>query len=91
MLKVKIISQEGTVFDGEATHVLFPGTIGRFSIYPAHAPILSSLVKGNIICFTPDEEKAVFPIQNGYMELNNNEALVCIELVKGHNLIINHG
>jgi F-type H+-transporting ATPase subunit epsilon len=89
MIKIKIISQAGTVFDGEVLHVLFPGTVGRFAIYPKHAPLLSSLVKGNIICFLPEEEKAVFPIQRGFVEIKKDEALVCVELVNGHNFVLN--
>jgi len=91
MIKIKIISQAGTVFESDVKHVIFPGAVGRFSIYPMHASLLSTLVKGDIVCFLSEEEKTIFPIQSGFVEVKNDEVLVCVELNKDHNLVINHG
>ena len=90
-MKIKILSQAGTVFDGEATHIAFPGVIGRFTVYPLHAPILSALKKGDIECFVLDEEKIVFPIQSGFVEVLNNQAMVCVELTNEQMREMQHG
>ncbi|MDR3251918.1 MAG: F0F1 ATP synthase subunit epsilon [Tannerella sp.] len=51
MLRIKILSPTGLVYEGNVAHVTFPGEIGSFSVYPSHAPIISSLVTGEIVCF----------------------------------------
>ncbi|MDR1222109.1 MAG: F0F1 ATP synthase subunit epsilon [Tannerella sp.] len=79
MLTVKILSPAGTVFDGNVTHVTFPGGAGSFSVYPLHAPILSTLTGGNIICYVPDSERKTIPVQSGFVEVKNGQITVCIE------------
>lgn len=79
MIKITILSPSGVVYDSDVAHVMFPGAIGRFSVFPMHAPIVSSLKKGEIECFLPDGEKTVFPIQGGFVEVSNDRATVCVE------------
>lgn len=78
-INIKILSPTGTVFDGNVAHVTFPGEVGLFSVYPQHAPIISSLVKGSIICFPDSGEPQTFPIQSGFVEVKNNQISVCVE------------
>lgn len=78
-INIKILSPTGTIFDGEVLHVTFPGEIGSFSVYPQHAPIISSLVKGHIVCFPTDGEQQAFPIQSGFVEVKNDRISVCVE------------
>jgi len=78
-INIKILSPTGTVYDGNVSHVTFPGEIGLFSVYPQHAPIISSLVKGNIVCFPTDGEQQAFPIQSGFVEVKDNHISVCVE------------
>ena len=47
-MKLEIVSPKGSVFDGEADSVLFPGLMGDFMILPNHAPLLAVLSKGAI-------------------------------------------
>ena len=51
MLQIRIVSNTGTVYEGKVAHVTFPGEAGSFAVYPMHAPLISSLVKGDIICY----------------------------------------
>ena len=46
MLKLKIISPEKVIFDGEVESLKVPGIQGSFEVLNNHAPIISSLVKG---------------------------------------------
>lgn len=79
MIKMTILSPAGTVFDGNVAHVTFPGEAGSFSVYPLHAPIISTLIKGNIICYTSDSEKKTIPVQSGLVEVKDDRITVCIE------------
>ena len=91
MIKINIHTQTGVLFDGEVAHVTFPGEFGRFSVHPLHAPILSTLKKGDIVCFSPDEKETRFSIQNGFVEVKNDQATVCVELLYEQNKNKNHG
>ena len=79
MIKVIILSPSGTIYEGNVTHVTFPGEVGLFSVYPLHAPIISTLVKGDIICYPSDGEKKVISIENGFVEVKKDLATVCVE------------
>ena len=81
MIKITILSPSGIVFDSDVAHVMFPGTIGRFTVFPLHAPIVSTLKKGDIVCYLPDEEKTVFSIQGGFVEVKDDQATVCVEML----------
>ena len=79
MIRITILSPGGTIYDGEVTHVTFPGATGAFAVYPAHAPIVSTLVKGAIACFTATGDVLRFPVGNGFVEVRNDRATVCVE------------
>jgi F-type H+-transporting ATPase subunit epsilon len=79
MIDLKILSPQGTLYEAKVSHVTFPGEIGAFAVYPSHAPLISSLVKGNIVCFLRNDEKQTFPIRSGFVEIKNDRATVCVE------------
>jgi F-type H+-transporting ATPase subunit epsilon len=85
MIKMKILSPTGTVFDGNVAHVTFPGGAGSFSVYPLHAPIVSTLTKGNIVCYAPDGGKKTIPLQSGFVEVKDNGITVCMEQIPEQN------
>jgi len=43
MLKLRIVSPEEVIYDGDANSLKVPGTLGSFEILDHHAPIISSL------------------------------------------------
>jgi F-type H+-transporting ATPase subunit epsilon len=90
MIKIKVLSPSGVVYDSDVSHVTFPGAAGGFAVYPMHAPILSALKKGDIVCFSNDEEKTVISIQSGFVEVKNDRATVCVEMSDEQNKDNNH-
>ena len=46
---LEILSAEEKIFSGEVESVILPGSSGQFQILNNHAPIISSLKKGEII------------------------------------------
>ena len=83
MVEIRIFSPLGIVYDTDVEHVTFPGTDGRFAVYPMHAPIVSTLKKGDIICYSSDGEEKIFHIQSGFVEVKNDQAIVCVEQLNG--------
>ena len=45
----QILTPNGSLFEGEVTGVKLPGTQGSFEVKANHAPIVSTLEKGNVI------------------------------------------
>jgi F-type H+-transporting ATPase subunit epsilon len=78
MLKLKIVSPEKIEFQGEASDVKVPGTMGNFEILENHAPIISSLQKG-MVEYTTSEGVQQLPIAGGFVEVLKNEVSLCVE------------
>lgn len=79
MLKLKIISPEKIVYNGEAESVLVPGTLGSFEILNDHAPIISSLEHGKLE-YTTSAGKQELMVDGGFVEVQKNVVSVCVEL-----------
>ncbi len=77
-LKLTIISPEKELYNGEVRKVTLPGTLGRFTILPHHAPIVSSLEKGTVVYATPDGTEHTLDIGGGFVELSNGIISVCV-------------
>ena len=65
---LEIITPEKQVFSGEVTSVQFPGINGGFEILNNHAPIISTLGKGEIRVITTDKNTEKFDINGGVIE-----------------------
>ncbi|MCI6618376.1 MAG: ATP synthase F1 subunit epsilon [Prevotella sp.] len=79
MLRLKIISPERIVFNGDVENILVPGTLGEFEILKDHAPIISTLEAGRVV-YTTLEGKQQINIQGGFVEVKRNEVSLCVEL-----------
>ena len=73
---LEIITPEKKVFTGEVISVKFPGTIGGFEVLNSHAPIISTLTKGNIRVINTDKSTENFKIKGGVIEMQNNKIIV---------------
>jgi len=91
-MKLQIVSPEAQLYNGEVESITVPGTSGSFQILNNHAPIVSTLVagevkiKGNIILDEQNKEKfsqhgnsTYLNIKSGTVELSNNNVILLIE------------
>ena len=74
MLDLIVVSPEKVIFEGRARSVIFPGEEGVFEALSFHKPLLSRLVKGNLIV-----DGRSFPIRRGIVGVNHNKATVVVE------------
>lgn len=79
MLKLKIVSPEKVVYDGDIVSVIVPGTLGQFEILDNHAPIISSLTDGMVV-YTGKDGKQSIEVHGGFVEVKKNEVCVCVEV-----------
>ncbi|WP_299248597.1 ATP synthase F1 subunit epsilon [uncultured Cytophaga sp.] len=75
-----ILTPDQTVFSGEITSVQVPGTAGRFEVLINHAPIISTLEKGDVVIRIAKEEK-IFVIDGGVVEVLHDKVIVLAEAI----------
>ena len=78
-MNLEIITPEKAIFKGEASSVKLPGTTGEFEILNNHAPIISTLTKGNVRVITNQNKTEIFAINSGVIELQKNKIIVLAE------------
>src|SRR4051812_22812724 len=77
-MKLQILTPDKVVFDGEVEGMLMPGAAGPFEILKDHAPILSSLVPGEIRIKVKSHE-SFYNVSGGFLEFHSNQAVVLAE------------
>ena len=92
IMEIDIISPVTKVFSGKVNSITLPGTDGSFQILNNHAPIISTLAKGQmklmVDASTPsvkgfeqssDKRTLTREIPGGVVEVNNNKIIVLID------------
>ena len=78
-MHIRILTPEGTLFEGAAQAVFLPGAVSPFEVLPGHAPIISALSAGEIRVVVPEERR--FPVRGGVVKVKDNRITVCAETV----------
>ena len=73
---LEIITPEKTVYTGEIKLIRVPGSDGSFEVLSNHAPIISTLTKGDIKVVTEDDKENHFEINGGVIEVKENRIIV---------------
>lgn len=75
-LQCEIVTAERKVYAGEVLEVVAATSSGQVAILPLHAPLLSSLVPGEIRLVLSDEEDLLFAVGGGFMEVRDNKVII---------------
>lgn len=78
---LEIITPEKTVYTGEIKLIRVPGSDGSFEVLSNHAPIISTLTKGDIKVVTEDDKENHFEINGGVIEVRENKIIVLGEFI----------
>jgi len=73
---LEIITPDKKLFSGKVNLVKVPGTKGSFAILKNHAPIISTLEKGQIKIVKTDEKEEYIDIDGGMIEVKKNKIIV---------------
>ena len=77
-MNVKVISPGQTLYDGPADAVHLPGVMGRIEVLDRHAPIISVLTAGTVVCRNA-QERTAFRVEGGFAEVSDGNVTVCVE------------
>jgi len=82
IMYLEIITPDKKAFEGEVTGVKLPGTTGFFEILNNHAPIISTLKRGDIQIRIAGQNTDTFvKVEGGIVEMLNNKVVVLAEAV----------
>ncbi len=80
--KFKMLTPSRTAFDGDVVSVTAPGGAGYLGVLAHHAPLITTLVAGDLTVRTRDGETHHYRIGSGLLKVANNEAIVLTESVE---------
>ena len=67
-MNISVLTPDKEIFHGVITSVKVPGTMGQFQVLKNHAPIVSSLEKGEVTLVVADGEHRVYNDETGNIE-----------------------
>ncbi|GJM62148.1 MULTISPECIES: ATP synthase F1 subunit epsilon [Persicobacter] len=79
---LEIVTPDQKVFEGEVSAATFPGTNGAFQVLKNHAPLISTLSKGDLKYVINDKE-TIIVVDGGVVEVLDNKIIVLAEAVEG--------
>jgi len=92
-MKIKILTPESLVFEGEVDSVLLPGEKGDFHIMKNHASLISTLKEGYVRIFVEhipeeyigvfeytDNSELLFKIKCGVVEFDKDNGIILCEV-----------
>jgi len=74
-IKLDIVTVERVVFTGEVDIVVAPGKEGELGILPHHAPLMTTLIPGELIARKSEEEYSLV-ISGGFLEVRPDRVIV---------------
>ena len=80
---LEIVTPDEKVFEGEVLHASFPGSDGSFHLLNNHAPMVSTLGKGDIRYKEEKKDEVHMLVEGGVVEVMNNKVNVLVEKVFG--------
>jgi len=88
-MHLEIVSPEAKLFSGEVESLTVPGASGSFQVLNNHAPIVSTLKKGQVriqgnikldetnqTLFSQEGANTFFDIQSGALEMRDNKVIL---------------
>lgn len=74
-----VLTPDKKIFEGDATSIKVPGASGQFQVLNHHAPIVSSLIKGEVVIKKTDGTNLQFIITGGYIEVLKNKVSLLVQ------------
>jgi F-type H+-transporting ATPase subunit epsilon len=77
LLKIKIITPEKTIYEGDITHVTIPTEDGEITVYANHTPLVGLLVPGELSLEKEEKFHEWFAVSTGIVEIRpDNEVVI---------------
>lgn len=77
---LEILTPDKNIFSGEIDLIKVSGTKGSFEVLNMHAPIISTLDKGQIKVLENSGNENYYEIDSGVIEVQKNKIVVLVEM-----------
>ena len=78
-MNLSVLTAERSIFEGPIKSVQLPGVLGQFQVLNNHAAIVSALEAGSVTIVKDNGENVQFNIEQGFIEVLNNEASLLVQ------------
>ena len=82
-IRVRVVSSEALVFEGEASSVVAPGWDGMVGILPNHAPMIALLGEGKLSVDRVGGGGEEYHVAGGVLKVENNQVTILPEKYSG--------
>jgi len=79
-VKLEVLTPEKSLFKGDIKSISVPGKKGSFMVLRNHAPLISTLSKGEILIQTKDQKEEKIAITGGIIEVKRNMVVVLADV-----------
>lgn len=79
---LRIVSQEARVFEGEVESLVAPGALGYLGVLAHHAPLLTSLTKGDVTIRDAKGDSHMYRVQGGILEVSTKEVIILADRIE---------
>ena len=80
-MQVEVVSNEQSIYEGEARFVVVPTVNGELGIYPRHEPVMSLVRPGALRLTMPDgKEEVLVAIAGGVLEVRPHKITVLADV-----------
>jgi len=77
---LEIVTPEKTLYSNDVKYVNIPGSKGKFGVLKNHAPVISTLEKGQIKVVENDDTELFFDVNGGVVEVLKNNIIVLAKM-----------
>lgn len=78
---LEIVTPDEKIFEGEVVTATFPGIDGSFQVLSNHAPLISTIGKGDIRYTEEKKKEVLLGVDGGVVEVLNNKVTVLVEKI----------
>jgi len=79
VLKLEIVTPDGTVYSEEVEMVTVPGVEGQMGVYPRHVPLMTQMVPGEIIV-RKDGREYFLAVGEGLIEITGDHVSLLTDM-----------
>lgn len=81
-IKVEIVTPERLLMSRDADMVVLPGEAGQMGIMRGHAPLMTTLVTGEILLYENDEEQEALFVNGGIAEVRPDVVTILADVAE---------
>lgn len=78
----KMLTPNRTAFDGDVISIVAPGGAGYLGVLAHHAPLITTLIEGDLTVRFGDNRVAHYRIGRGLLKVAHNQAVLLTESIE---------